>query len=1221
MTRRLITALLLGSLCLNVQAQTLYTGANFHPHDYDSEAGIEAQINLMQQAGMNVARLGHLAWDSFEPSDGEFRLEWFDKVMDRMAEAGIKVILDIPVRPAPMWVHKACPGTTVVTFQGDTLPPIHRYYNDVGDPGYQAYAFRLAETLCKRYGQHPALLAFGIDNELGDGPISYSENVRRRFIEWLKGRYASADALNEAWAGWRWSRLVNGFDDVVLPELGNAGYGGNAERLLDFRRFLSDEILGFYDTLISKVNDCAPGIPTYTNAWYYSGKLFDYARLSYAGAMTFGGCGFYPGTALDSYYGMRGAAFGMARIQFEQTAPHWCAEFTTMDAAPGACRKQAYMSLMYGNQMVCGWTWQSMWGGEEQYLQGMLDWDGTPNYKYDEYRQIASEFKKIESWLPYKPRYEAAIALDFASTELGRMNGYPVTPHENQTQACFDWFYDHNTDVRIIDPSRSTYAEPSTGRPYKLVFLPGVTSLTEEATARIREYVKEGGTVVMTSRTAMTDQHGQVVKDTQPHGLADMFGIRLGGILTTESGRHVDEIELRGATVKKETEWYGKKLPLVTSHSFGKGTAVYVGVAANDPMMASLIEEYVGLTKVTRGPELPQWVSGRWTDSRHLLLLNHGGEDKEISLPFSMKSLLSGRQYSGSVTLRANDADFLEAVPVPTQDQIDLQDMEMYAFLHYSLNTYTDQEWGYGNEDPQLFNPSKLDTRQWVRTCKAAGMKGIIFTAKHHCGFCMWPSEYTDYSVKSSPWKNGQGDVVRELADACKEYGLKFALYLSPWDRNHPEYGRDEYVTYFRNQLRELLTNYGDVFEVWFDGANGGNGWYGGADETRTIDRLTYYHWGETYEMIRELQPHCVIWNDGADRRGDLRWVGTEAGNIGETNWSQLHSTGEVPWVDLHYGAEDGDVWVPGETNTSIRPGWFHHDTENSHVKSLSKLMDTYYKSVGRNSTLLLNFPITREGLIHPTDSARGVAFKKMIDQVFDEDLAARAKIKVNEEAAFYQATLSFKKPTRCNRFMVCEDIRCGQRVKKFTLEAMVDGEWVSLRDELAENGDGLTTIGRKRIICFPDVSATKLRFTVTDSKAEPIITRTSVYCAPELTPDIPDSGEKYSSKLNIFMVGSNDAPSRSIMIDLEGTRTVKGFRYLPPQQQGADGIITRYSLWSMEDNEWVKVCEGEFSNIVNNPIWQSVSISPIRSKLLRIDAESLNGGERAVYEDMDIIY
>ncbi len=233
--------------------------------------------------------------------------------------------------------------------------------------------------------------------------------------------------------------------------------------------------------------------------------------------------------------------------------------------------------------------------------------------------------------------------------------------------------------------------------------------------------------------------------------------------------------------------------------------------------------------------------------------------------------------------------------PVPSANQMRWQEMEYYAFVHFSLNTYTDQSWGYGNEDIKLFNPEKLDCRQWARICKQAGMKGIIITAKHHCGFCLWPSKYTEYSVKNAPWKNGKGDVVREMADACKEYGLKLGIYLSPWDRNHPDYGKPEYITYFRNQLTELLTNYGPIFEVWFDGANGGTGYYGGANENRKIDRTTYYDWTNTYKMIRKLQPNIVIWNDGGDR-ADLRWVGTEAGYVGETNWSLLNATGEVPF-------------------------------------------------------------------------------------------------------------------------------------------------------------------------------------------------------------------------------------------------------------------------------------------------------------------------------------
>jgi alpha-L-fucosidase len=563
-----------------------------------------------------------------------------------------------------------------------------------------------------------------------------------------------------------------------------------------------------------------------------------------------------------------------------------------------------------------------------------------------------------------------------------------------------------------------------------------------------------------------------------------------------------------------------------------------------------------------------------------------------------------------TVNVKAQTPDSSPCGPVPTDNQLRWQEMEMYAFIHYSLNTYTDQEWGFGNEDLKLFNPTDLDCRQWARVCKQAGMRGIIFTAKHHCGFCMWPSAYTEYSVKNTPWKNGRGDVVRELADACREEGLKFAVYLSPWDRNHPEYGRAEYVNYFRNQLRELLTNYGEIFEVWFDGANGGDGWYGGANETRKIDRTTYYQWPETYRMIRELQPKCLIWNDGSDR-GDLRWVGTEAGNVGETNWSLLNKNGEVMWHMLHYGLEDGDSWVPGETNTSIRPGWFYHETENEHVKSLSKLMDTYYKSVGRNSTLLLNFPIAPNGRIHPNDSLRGIAFKMMIDNVFKTDLTEKAKISNNGN----KTIIDFKRPTAMNRFLVEEDIHYGQRVKKFSLEALVNGQWQPLKDALVENGDGLTTIGHRRIICFPTVKATKLRFIVTDSKCEPIIKKLGAYLAPELTPDIPNSGEKKSSSLHIFF-----SSPRQMMIDWDSEQTITCFRYLPPQESN-DGTITHYTLWGSTDwSNWTKLASGEFSNIVNNPIWQIVKLNATKVRVLKLDADRLASGERMGYGDIEVI-
>ena len=581
---------------------------------------------------------------------------------------------------------------------------------------------------------------------------------------------------------------------------------------------------------------------------------------------------------------------------------------------------------------------------------------------------------------------------------------------------------------------------------------------------------------------------------------------------------------------------------------------------------------------------------------------------KRLSAAFIAWLLVTGMAYSQQTAQSVNSLS--PCGPVPTENQLWWQDLEMYAFIHYSMNTYTDQEWGFGNEDLQLFNPSDLDCRQWARVCKQAGMRGIIFTAKHHCGFCMWPSQYTEYSVKNTPWKQGKGDVVRELADACREEGLKFAVYLSPWDRNHPEYGRKEYVTYFRNQLRELLTNYGDIFEVWFDGANGGDGWYGGANEKRTIDRTTYYEWPETYRMIRLLQPHCLIWNDGSDR-GDLRWVGTEAGNVGETNWSLLNKDGEVTWNMLHYGLEDGDSWVPAETNTSIRPGWFYHETENAHVKSLSKLMDTYYKSVGRNSTLLLNFPIAPNGRIHPIDSLRGIAFNKMIHEVFKTDLAANAKKHTKNN----ETIIDFGKPTAFNRFVAEEDIRYGQRVKKFSLEAEINGKWQPLKDALVEQGDGLTTIGHRRIICFPTVNATRLRLTILDAKCQPVIKRTSVYLAPVLTADIPDSGEKRSSNLHFFF-----RSPKQMMIDWDTEQTITAFRYLPPQNT-KEGMVTHYSLWASTDwSNWTKVASGEFSNIVNNPIWQTIKFPSVKARILRLDAESLAEGERMAFDDIEVM-
>jgi alpha-L-fucosidase len=506
--------------------------------------------------------------------------------------------------------------------------------------------------------------------------------------------------------------------------------------------------------------------------------------------------------------------------------------------------------------------------------------------------------------------------------------------------------------------------------------------------------------------------------------------------------------------------------------------------------------------------------------------------------------------------------------PVPTENQVKWQEMEYYAFIHFGLNTYTDQSWGYGDEDIKLFNPKKLDAREWVRVSKESGMTGVIITAKHHSGFCLWPSKHTEYSVKNAPWKDGKGDIVRDVALACKEFGLKFGVYLSPWDRNRADYGKPEYITYFRDQLTEVLTNYGPVFEAWFDGANGGTGYYGGAKEELKIDRTTYYDWPNTYALVRKLQPNIVIWNDGGDR-GDLRWVGTESGYVGETNWSKLDATGEVTWPMLHFGKEDGNAWVPAEVNTSIRPEWFYHPAEDDKVKTVPQLLDSYYASIGRNGTFLLNFPIMPDGTIHPTDVKHALEMNMVIKQTFATNLAKGAKPeasntrggspKFGPENAIdgkkdtYWATddnthtasltIDLEKPTVFNRFLAQEYIRLGQRVKGFKVEAFVDENW----KEIAK----ASTIGYKRILRFPAVNATKVRFTITDSKSSPVISNIGLYNAP-LILDAPAITRNRRGEISI--TSGDVGPLFHYTID-GSTPTLKSPRFTGPVPTG-DGKI-----------------------------------------------------------------
>jgi beta-galactosidase len=671
------TVLLLLIVCLgfSLSAQQLYVGANYHPHDNKDIAKIKSDIRLMQAAGFKVVRMGHLAWDSYEPSEGHFDFGWFDKVMDLMDQAGIKVILDIAVRPAPIWLHRKYPSIDITDAGGNRLYPNHRYMEDVGDPHYQQYALQYADSLTRHYGHHPALLAFGIDNESGDGPISYSKTVQQRFIAWLRRKYTGPDSLSRAWAGQRWSRKIGDFEEIGLPESGNVN--GAPERMLDFRRFVSDEVCRYLFKVIATVNANAPHALVNTNAWYYSQmKFFDYTAIAYSGKMTREGCGFYPGNSLTTNYGVMDALFGIARIQFESTNPFWCTEFTTMTAVPGSIRKSAYASLLYGNQMVCGWTWQSMHGGEEQYLEGMLDWDGTPNRKYEEYTKVAAEFRKIEKYFPYKLQAEVGLAFSFPSVIAG---GYFPEQHQNQLQSCFDLFAYRNMDTRIIDIGRSALN-------YKLLFLPGISVMDQATAARVRKYVKEGGTVVMTGNSAVVDETGKVFASTHPGLLNDVFGIRVAGYeetgslnelsrkrlagkkleltykgasIATEAARF-EVIDPRGAEVLGSITSLDKDYPIVTTNRYGRGRAIYIGLAAGSEVLGPLVDQLIDELSIRKGPDVPSGVMARQIDKDHVLYLNVSSERKEIKVNGSCRSILFDKDYQGNFVIPPYEPEFIE---------------------------------------------------------------------------------------------------------------------------------------------------------------------------------------------------------------------------------------------------------------------------------------------------------------------------------------------------------------------------------------------------------------------------------------------------------------------------------------------------------------------------------------------------------------------------------
>ena len=580
-----------------------------------------------------------------------------------------------------------------------------------------------------------------------------------------------------------------------------------------------------------------------------------------------------------------------------------------------------------------------------------------------------------------------------------------------------------------------------------------------------------------------------------------------------------------------------------------------------------------------------------------------------VVLTFLSCSVQSEKLYEKHVVIPqgATSEDIIDiaARVTPTRNQLEWQQMELTAFLHYGINTYTDREWGDGSEEPTLFNPTAFDANQIVESLKAGGFKLIILTCKHHDGFCLWPSHYTEHSVKNSPYK---GDVVKEISEACHKHGVKFGVYLSPWDRNAPSYGDSpEYNKYFINQLTELLTNYGEVSEVWFDGAcgEGPNG------------KVQVYDWEAITETIHRLQPDAVTAICG----DDVRWVGNESGKGRESEWNvtplapkvyknsdEIRQKLGIDETSRELGSRELIAkatelfWYASETDVSIRPGWFYHESQNNRVRSLKNLVDIYFSSVGSNSSLLLNVPPTREGKVHPTDSVRLKEFGEYLCNAFSKNFVKSGNA-VKKIDAGNSVTYKVDADARVNCVMLQENIAKGQRVEKFKVELLINGQWMTV-------GRG-TTIGYKRLLRFSETAAEKVRVTIEECRCTAEIQQIGLFYCPELGTNSNVVKDYFSSSAwiapgndgkNIF---DNDVETvwrskdmQPLVIDLTESNKIKGFSYVPVNSVNATGTITKYRIYtSVDGNLWEQDGgEREFDNIRNNPIAQNVRFEKERN-------------------------
>jgi beta-galactosidase len=645
----------------------LFVGTCYQPIERTPNE-IDQDIALMKHAGFNVVRMGDLSWDSFEPSQGKFDFGWWDKIIAKMHASGIKVILDIPGLPAPIWLHRAYPGVDIVTQNGTRLPPAERYMDDISDPNYVREAGILAETMMKHYAHNPAILAVGYDNEIGNGYMSYSAVDRLRFIAWLKKRYGTIGALNKAWATEWWSRRLNSFDEVDLPL---ADGPGPSERYLDLHRYWSNVTVARLKQLEAIRRVYMPGTASISNLWPTASRRgFDYLS-TYKSYVSYGAEGFYPGDPISG-------ALGALQVKGDLSTPIWFNEFTAGGGGyygtPGRSRMYAYLGLMMGAQGFLAWTFNSHLGGEEQALFGLVDHDGTPSWKLDEWGRFASEFKQLSKYgFPRYTHPEVAIAYSFDSSIDSHPNGpsnttlqYFKPSYLEQVQGAFEPLFRANIDTAIINIGRDSLST------YKLVVVPADYLMDQDSAKAIRDYVEGGGTVLMTAFSAKVDEHGDWFDTPLPGRLSDVFGLKTNAFYQTPSEL---KFELDSRTVDTGVHFYEVlepstamvisrfanttgHTPAVTINKFGKGSAIYLATESGAAAIGPVLDHLYKTAGIQRGPKTPDGVYARVIEGR-TLYVNTTDEEKRIRIAGRREGIISHRVYDGTVILGPQEADLI----------------------------------------------------------------------------------------------------------------------------------------------------------------------------------------------------------------------------------------------------------------------------------------------------------------------------------------------------------------------------------------------------------------------------------------------------------------------------------------------------------------------------------------------------------------------------------